>query len=393
MINMRIVFVSDAFHLHQKGVADALYDLTGGSYCFITTLPLREERKKMGFGNEYPKYVLDASNRKPEVWAKAQLIIDDAEVVVLGSAPYELLVKRLAKGKLTFRYSERLWKEYKHYLKTPFYMLDNLKTKGCRMLCASAFAAHDYNSMGAFRGVCYKWGYFTNVPKEFDISMHFPIHSGTRTPFRIMWCSRFLDWKHPELPIFLAKELKDKGYNILISLYGSGQYLEAAKKLVSKWSLNDIIIFCGNVPNDMIIQAMRKCDMFLFTSDRGEGWGAVTNESMSNGCCLVASDEIGAIPYLVKDKENGCTFTSSHRCYGFGRFGVNVDKKSLASLVEKVEWLINNPHERKRISVNAIKTMQEIWNPRKAAENFIQLVDDIKQGRDTSIVEGPCSKA
>ena len=160
---MRIVFVSDTFHHHQKGVADALYALTGKSYRFITTSTLREERRKMGFSIECPEYVLDASNLTSEGWIKAQLLIDDAEVVVLGSAPYSLLSNRLKERKLTFRYSERLWKQYKHYLKTPFYVLDNLKTRGCYLLCASAFASNDYNSMGAFKGRCYKWGYFPEV--------------------------------------------------------------------------------------------------------------------------------------------------------------------------------------------------------------------------------------
>ena len=156
-MNKKIVFVSDAFHLHQKGVSDALYDLTKGSYCFVTTLPLREERKKMGFDNIYPEYVFDASSRAPKIWCQAQKIIDEAEVVVLGSAPYSLLKNRLKCGKLTFRYSERLLKGYKHLLKIPVYMYDNYKTKGCYLLCSSAFAANDYNWMGSFKNRSYRW--------------------------------------------------------------------------------------------------------------------------------------------------------------------------------------------------------------------------------------------
>ena len=54
------------------------------------------------------------------------------------------------------------------------------------------------------------------------------------------------------------------------------------------------------MPNAKILQEMRKHEIFLFTSDRNEGWGAVSNESMSNGCMLVGSDGIGSIPFLVK---------------------------------------------------------------------------------------------
>ena len=34
---------------------------------------------------------------------------------------------------------------------------------------------------------------------------------------------------------------------------------------------------------------MEKADIFLFTSDRREGWGAVANEAMNSACALVVS--------------------------------------------------------------------------------------------------------
>lgn len=384
---MKIVFVSNTFHHHQKGVADALYKLTHGSYCFITTMPMSEERKQMGFANNYPEYVFDASSRCEEKWRRVQEIINEADVVVLGSAPYDLLQKRLKQKKLTFRYSERLFKQYKNYLKTPFYILDNYKTKGCRMLCASAFTAHDYNAMGSFRGRCYKWGYFPkvhtyNYRKQKD-SCH----------VRMMWCSRFLDWKHPELPIFLARQLKDRGYSFIIDMYGNGIYLDNSKRLVHSLGVDDVVNFCGNAPNDQIVEAMSESDIFLFTSDRGEGWGVVANEALSSGCVLVASDEIGSVPYLVRNNENGCTFRSSSRLQGFHRFGCSVDKRALASLEDRVEWLINNPTERNRLASNAIKTMCNNWNPEIAARNLLTLIESIEQGKDSPIDDGPCSKA
>lgn len=386
---MNIVFVSDIFHHHQKGVAEALYRLTNKQYCFITTSPMSEERKNMGFANEYPEYVFDVSDLSGEKWEKAQVIINEADVVVIGAAPLDLIKKRLREDKLTFIYSERFLKQYKNYLKTPVYALNtHFKMRGCRLLCASAFASHDYNMIGAFKGVCYKWGYFTEVPDE-----NWEKRINCSSDLKIMWCSRFLNLKHPELPVYLAKRLKDKGYCFSIDMYGSGKYLERTKKLAQDIGVSDVVFFCGNVSNKRIIDSMKESDIFLFTSDRGEGWGAVANEAMSNGCVLVASDEIGSVPYLVKHKENGCVFKSSSRRYGFHCLGVNVDTRALVSLEKQVEWLINNPEERKRLSMNAIRTMRKTWSPETAAQNFMILIDDIRHGRDTSICCGPCSKA
>lgn len=46
-----------------------------------------------------------------------------------------------------------------------------------------------------------------------------------------MWCSRYLKWKHPEMPVLLAARLKDKGYHFILDMYGNGEYEQAAEQL------------------------------------------------------------------------------------------------------------------------------------------------------------------
>lgn len=160
-------------------------------------------------------------------------------------------------------------------------------------------------------------------------------------------------------------------------MYGSGEELASIKEFAKKLHVDDVVSFKGNMPNDEILKAMRQHEIFLFTSDKNEGWGAVANESMSNGCAIVASDAIGSIPFLVKDGENGCVFKSG----------------DLNSLCEKVEWLLDNPDRRIAMAKSAYRTMHDIWSPHNAAKSLLKLIDDIQNGRDTTITEGPCSKA
>jgi glycosyltransferase involved in cell wall biosynthesis len=115
----------------------------------------------------------------------------------------------------------------------------------------------------------------------------------------------------------------------------------------------------------------------LFTSDRNEGWGAVLNESMANGCAVVASNLIGSVPFLVKDGENGLIFQS----------------EDIDSLYQKVKSLLDNAELRAMLSQNAQRTMQEIWSPQNAAIRFLHLVEALQNGEDTPFIEGPCSKA
>lgn len=162
----------------------------------------------------------------------------------------------------------------------------------------------------------------------------------------------------------------------MIDFYGSGEEEAPTRALASHLGLEDCIHFHGAVPNEQVLQAMRQHDIFLFTSDSNEGWGAVANESMSQGCVLVGSDAIGSIPFLVKHGQNGLVFRSCQ----------------VESLVEEAEWLITHPQEMRRMQRTAVSTMQEVWSPRNAARQFLQLVGDLKNGRECSVMEGPGSK-
>ena len=160
-------------------------------------------------------------------------------------------------------------------------------------------------------------------------------------------------------------------------MYGTGEELDRVKSMATKLNLTDVLTFCGNLPNDQIINQMRKHDIFLFTSDKNEGWGVVANEAMSCGCVLVGSDAIGCIPFILKDGENGCVFKSC----------------DLESLISKVEYLLNNPDKMKRMAINGYYTITRIWSPSNAVSNLLQLINDLQSRADTSILDGPCSKS
>ena len=193
----------------------------------------------------------------------------------------------------------------------------------------------------------------------------------------IMWCARFLNWKHPELPVKLARRLKDKGYKFQIKMAGGGALFQKARRLISKLDVGNCVSLLGNMPNEEILELMQRSQIFIFTSDQNEGWGAVANEAMSNGCVLVASDAIGSTPYLIKEGVTGFSFPSG----------------DVESFTEKVKWIIEHPHKMQEMQRNAYQQMKDIWNPKYAAVNLLTLIKDIQNEQISSIQEGPCSKA
>ena len=376
---MKIVFISNFLSPHQIQLCDEWVRL-GVDLSFIETLNIDKNTLPTGWkftgGRDYLVSYETFINEQEKI----QKDILDADAVVFGSAPTYLLRDRLEKGKLTFIYSERIYKNIKTLLKWPYHFLKFRKIYGkysnIHLLCASAFSAADYRKVGCFKDKAYKWGYFTKVNENYKVEAPLGV-STSGTLHTLMWCARFLKWKHPELPVKMAARLKAKGYKFVLDMYGSGVELEKIQKLARKLCVDDVISFKGDTPNDDVLKAMREHEIFLFTSDKNEGWGAVANEAMSNGCVLVGSSAIGSVPFLLKDGVNGCIFRSG----------------DIDSLTTKVEWLLNHKEERKQISIKAYNTMNNLWSPKQAAERFLKLAECLSKGMETPFIEGPCSKA
>ena len=378
---MTLVFITNFINHHQVHLADEFYKILGTGYKFIETEPIPESFIKNGYPVYERTYVVKAYE-SAEQSALAHRLAEESDVVIIGSAPENFVAKRIEAGKLTFRYSERWFKSRPWFLTGPrgwinFYR-DHIRhrDKPVYMLCASAYTAKDVNTIGAYRNKCFKWGYFTKVDNlEVDAQKRCP--SVSADTVSIMWCARFLKWKHPELPVKLALRLKNKGYKFCIDMFGSGEELENTKSLVKKLGVEDVVRFCGNRPNDEILVEMRKHDIFLFTSDQNEGWGAVLNEAMSCGCVVVASDKIGSVPFLIEDGKNGCVFKSG----------------SLNSLESKICYVLDNPEIRDAMANRARHTMESRWSPKNAAEQLIILIKSLQEHNNVRLPKmGPCSK-
>ena len=379
---MKLAFYCNHLNHHQVRVADELYELLGEDYVFIATLPRNKDSLKGGVDYSFRPYCILAGESN-DAHDKALELARNADVCVFGACSQEYAVER-AKQKdcgLSFEMGERWlkrglinvlsptlrrwWMNYmRYYHRKPFYKL-----------CSSAFVAKDDVKLGAYKGRHYKWGYFTGVDCGFDVEASSDVSTTEITP--LMWCSRFLSWKHPELPILMAQRLKKEGLRFFLDFYGSGEVEQKSRDMASRLGLDDVVRFHGAIPNDQVLKEMRRHKIFLFTSDRLEGWGAVANEAMSQGCALVGSDAIGSVPYLVDNCRNGMIFKSG-----------DVD-----SLTDCVRTLIENRSLLEDIRHNAVATMQTMWSPAVAARNLLKLIDDIKNGRSCSIKEGPCSKA
>lgn len=377
---MKLVFFWNYLNHHQVFIADALFELLGEDFVFVATLIPNDKELKGGLDYSSRSYCLLAAELEDN-HKKAIYLACHADVCVFGACSQEYAVERakLKNCGLAFECGERWLKRGWLNVLSPvlrewwFNYMRYYRKQNFYKLCSSAFTAQDDIKLGCYSKRHFKWGYFTNAIDIHERS----ICKESKDIVKIMWCSRFIDWKHPELAIRCVKKLVDSGYNVFLDMYGDGPLRLDCEAWVKEQRLNETIIFHGNQPNDRIQQAMKDSDIFLFTSDRQEGWGVVANEAMSAGCCIVGSDEIGAIPFLVHHGQNGMKFRSN----------------SLNDLYDKVKYLLDNPNQRIEMSIQGAKDLCILWSPRNAAKNLLQLICDIQYNKDFSSYEGPCGNA
>lgn len=374
---MRIVFVSVVLNNHQVGVADRLYEITGGDFQFIQTGKCQELDRKGGEDFSTRPYLVRAEDFEDKSYILQ--LIEDADVMIYGAAPIEYLRHRVKTGKLTFLYSERWLKRGLVNIFSPrllqqqlFYHL-HCHGKPVYALCASSFAAGDFRKLYSFSNKCFKWGYFPTTPDiDFnDIDKELKNDDAVK----ILWVGRFIIWKHPEMMIGLAKRLREKGLRYKITMIGDGELRPQIEKEAQELNLN--IEFTGAKSNQEVQEAMQRHEIFCFTSDRQEGWGAVLNEAMGSNCCPVASKQAGATQFLIHDGGNGHIFNQTNA----------------EEFYEKVVSLIKNRDKLVEMRKRAYETIHEQWNAVTAADNFYRLSMSLLNGQTPEIEVGPCSKA
>ena len=377
---MTIVFLTNFINHHQVPLGDEFCKLPGIQYYFIAMEELPLEFEKRGYPNYSDRsYLIKAyENRMALKWAEKLIL--SADVVIIGSADDTFIKERLKRNMLTFMYNERWFKQEKHLISPKGLMIlyrDHFcyRKKKLYMLAASAYTANDVYAWG-YRNKCFKWGYFPVVPL---LNIENVLEQKKKSDIvYLVWCARFIDWKHPEVPVMLAAELKKKGYSFHLDMIGNGKLYENVQSMIEKLGLSNDITLLGNCANEKVRQIMLDAHIFLFTSDRNEGWGAVLNEAMSSGCAVIASNMIGAAPFLIKNGVNGYLYEDGNLC----------------SLFEKIRDIIENPQKRECFAREAYYTMLDTWSPQKAACNFILLSQSLlNEGQIDIVSQGPCSIA
>ena len=340
---------------------------------------MEEKRKDMGWAvdeDEIPYLV-----RLYDDPGRARKLILDSDVVLFGWTEgriSDLEQERLSSGKLSFRVSERIYREGQWKFVSPRGLAakyrEHIRYRNMPvyLLCTGAYVASDFSLIKAYPGKMLKWGYF---PEGSTGTGQKSCESGK---LQLLWVGRLIDLKHPEFAVKVAAKLKAMGLDFALNIVGEGPLKPMLGDMVEELGLSDVVTITGGKRPAEVREYMKNASVFLFTSNYLEGWGVVVNEAMQQGCAVVASSEAGAVPFLIKDGENGLVY----------------DGGSYDEFEKKVLQLLENRDEIEILGRAAADTINTLWNADVAAKELLRFCREYYEGQSPEpSQQGPMSRA
>jgi len=362
---------------YQISLGKEWFRLLGDNFRIAFITPQPQDRLALGWE--------DSSKTLPwaiRVWESEEQreclhrCIDAFDCVIKGDAPIDLVRERIRRGKLTFIYSERIFKRgfipgFAWWLRRLMRDYWPLNRPNYHLLAAGAYCPMDMRRVGMFKDRKWTWGYFPAMRTD-------PPPPRANDVLKMLWAGRMLDWKRVDLAIELARRLKAQARRFYLDVIGDGPMKSKLVLQCRRNGLEDVVRFLPPTSPEGVRNAMLNADIFLMTSNYREGWGAVINEAMDSGCCVVSSKGPGAAPWLIEHGRNGFIFESGNA----------------AQLCSIVSTLLEQPEKCREIGIEAWKTMAENWSPKIAAERLVTLIEGLLGRRPIpDFHRGPCSVA
>lgn len=192
---------------------------------------------------------------------------------------------------------------------------------------------------------------------------------------RVLWVGRMLNWKRVDTLIKAVVRLLDQGAAIQLKVVGYGPEEKELQRLAGKYLItgdSDLaagnqagskcedsgIVFKEPVPIQQVRGLMRTADVFVLSSDSGEGWGATVNEAMAEGCCVIGTRQAGSSATMIEHGVNGWLYNAG-----------NVTE--LTGLLGRCDKVVT-----RRCGKNARQTIDALWSPASAADRLIEFINE-----------------
>ncbi|MGC4118204.1 MAG: glycosyltransferase [Myxococcales bacterium] len=364
---------------HMAPLAYQLASILGVHFETVVFAKTDQERRDLGWGEpSRPLWLQGPPRRKAD---ERDLIrrVERADVALLGSVPTSVLERRAKTGRLTLVMAERILKKpaprlpllaprYAHAIGRYRRIVNR---EGWHSLAIGHYAERDLRELEMFGDNIWRWGYFVEVNRE-------PPRNRAPGPLRCLWVGRLLDWKRVDTLIRAVERVQHEPWFGDCLIVGAGPEEESLRSLARARGIAESKLgFSAPLPMPKVRELMRARDLLVVSSGRGEGWGAVVGEAMSEGCLVVANEQAGASRNLITPNKTGFLFEDG-----------SVDSLEGCLRRAAIAGQVNA-----RIRQNAWKKISDEWSPRVGAERVVQLAADLlAAGNSSRFGAGPCSR-
>jgi glycosyltransferase involved in cell wall biosynthesis len=199
------------------------------------------------------------------------------------------------------------------------------------------------------------WGYFpTGDDPDVAATASDRADTAASGPLRILWCGRMLGWKRVDTIINAVQLLRDGGIDARLRIVGDGHQKEKWENQAATLIAAGIVRFEAAVPINRVREYMRQADVYVIASSGYEGWGAVVNEAMFEGCVVVGTAEAGAMTMVMEG------------CNGF-KFHCG-DTHALAGILRQ---LATQRDLLRQVRQMGMAEVRELWGHDAAARSFL----------------------
>lgn len=154
-------------------------------------------------------------------------------------------------------------------------------------------------------------------------------------PFRLLFVSRLIPTKGLLETIRAVSELREKGFEVVLEVLGSGETLLPAEDLAKSLGIREFVNFHGHVSEETVQEFYRAGGLLVFPTFHIEGFPMVIFNALQFGLPVVTTKIRAAADYL-KEGEN-CLFCAA---------------KNSESVAEKIAEILQNKDLREQMSKN-----------------------------------------
>lgn len=317
---MKFVFYTNSVSPHQLPLARELIKRIGeDEYRYVYTTPLTSERLNLGWNVAETKWIVC----EKDCPAECREWLETCEVLMSGVRDFSLFEARSATGRKTIYSAERWFKPIRvacwsfgvdlpgwlklihpRYFKYAWRLASLIKDENL-FFCypMGVWARHDIEIVcrlflvprGKLDRKMRLWGYFVEPTQAEKLRCASP---NPKKP-RLLWVGRLLKLKRVKDIILAVNALCKNGQRLTLDVYGQGPEERHLKRIMAKLGLKEIVNFRRPVPIAEVRRLMREHDVYVFSSNAQDGWGAVVSEALEEGMRVIGTYEAGASATLL----------------------------------------------------------------------------------------------